>query len=134
MTPASTWNTRLSPSPSIVTPAAGPVIVSAPLVLLSSSGQPVRVMVSAVSNTVLSKSIVLAPGFEFARSISQRSEPAPLSAVLVTVNVDISLRSSRAITAGRVRRLSSRRPQSFHFPPLRSFLAPFQLMAPSFSW
>ena len=30
MTPASTWNTRLSPPPLTVTPAAGPVIVSVP--------------------------------------------------------------------------------------------------------
>ena len=37
VTPASTWNTRLSPPPLTVTPAAGPVIVSVPLVLLSSS-------------------------------------------------------------------------------------------------
>ena len=37
MTPLSTWNTRLSPPPLTVTPADGPVIVSVPLVLLSSS-------------------------------------------------------------------------------------------------
>ena len=37
VTPLSTWNTRLVPPPLIVTPAAGPVIVSVPLVLLSSS-------------------------------------------------------------------------------------------------
>ena len=37
VTPASTWNTRLSPPPLTVTPAAGPVIVSVSLVLLSSS-------------------------------------------------------------------------------------------------
>ena len=37
VTPLSTWNTRLRPPPLTVTPAAGPVIVSVPLVLLSSS-------------------------------------------------------------------------------------------------
>ena len=37
VTPASTWNTRLRPPPLTVTPAAGPVIVSVPVVSLSSS-------------------------------------------------------------------------------------------------
>ena len=37
VTPWSTWNTRLSPPPLTVTPAAGPVMVSPSLVLLSSS-------------------------------------------------------------------------------------------------
>ena len=37
VTPPSTWNTRLSPPPLIVTPAAGPVIVGVPLVSLSST-------------------------------------------------------------------------------------------------
>ena len=55
VTPASTWNTRLSPPPLTVTPAAGPVIVSVPVVLLSSSWVPVRVIVCGVLNTVLSK-------------------------------------------------------------------------------
>ena len=45
VTPASTWNTRLAPPPLTVTPAAGPVIVSVPVVLLSSSWPPVRVIV-----------------------------------------------------------------------------------------
>ena len=40
VTPASTWNTRLSPPPLTVTPAAGPVIVSVPVVSLSSSWLP----------------------------------------------------------------------------------------------
>jgi hypothetical protein len=34
---ASTWNTRLFPPPLTVTPAFGPVIVSVPVVSLSSS-------------------------------------------------------------------------------------------------
>ena len=48
---ASTWNTRLSPPPLTVTPAAGPVIVSVPVVLLSSSWPPVRVIVCGVLKT-----------------------------------------------------------------------------------
>ena len=48
VTPASTWNTRLCPPPLTVTPAAGPVIVSVPVVLLSSSCVPVRVIVCGV--------------------------------------------------------------------------------------
>ncbi len=47
VTPDSTWNTRLSPPPLTVTPAAGPVIVSVPLVLLSASWPPVSVIVCA---------------------------------------------------------------------------------------
>ena len=45
VTNASTWKTRLAPPPLTVTPAAGPVIVSVPVVLLSSSWVPVRVIV-----------------------------------------------------------------------------------------
>ncbi len=37
VTPPSTWNTRLCPPPLTVTPAVGPVIVSVPVVSLSSS-------------------------------------------------------------------------------------------------
>ena len=37
VTPGSTWNTRLALLPETVTPAAGPVIVSVPVVSLSSS-------------------------------------------------------------------------------------------------
>ena len=67
VTPASTWNTRLSPPPLTVTPAVGPVIVSVPLVLLSSSWPcRVRVIVCGDLNTVLSKSIVLVPAVVFA--------------------------------------------------------------------
>ena len=67
---ASTWNTRLRPPPLTVTPAAGPVIVSVPLVLLSSSGPSVRSIVSGVLGSPQSKSTVLAPAVEFARPIS----------------------------------------------------------------
>ena len=45
VTPASTWNTRLSPPPLTVTPAAGPVIVVTPVVSVSSSCVPARVIV-----------------------------------------------------------------------------------------
>ena len=48
VTPASTWNTRLFPPASTVTPAAGPVIVSVPVVSLSSSWPPVRSIVCGV--------------------------------------------------------------------------------------
>jgi hypothetical protein len=58
VTPASTWNTRLAPPPLTVTPAAGPVIVSVPVVSLSSSWVPFRVIVCGVLNTVLSKVMV----------------------------------------------------------------------------
>ena len=54
-------NTRLSPPPLTVTPAAGPVIVSVPCVSLSVElALPVRVIVWAVAKTVGSKVIVLA--------------------------------------------------------------------------
>ena len=75
VTPPSTWNTRLSPPPLTVTPAFGPVIVSVPLVSLSSSWVPVRVIVCGVLNTVLSKVIVSAPPAEFAWPTAQRSVP-----------------------------------------------------------
>ena len=130
----STWSTRLSPRPLTVTPAAGPVIVSVPLVLLSSSWLPLRKIVCGVSKTVLSKSIVLAPAFEFARSISQASEPWPLSKVLVTVNVDISLRSSSSINIGSVRRRWKCRPSAVLRPPLRCSLTPLRLMVLSLPW
>ena len=54
---ALTWNTRLGPPPLTVTPAAGPVIVCVPLVLVSSSWVPVRVIVCGVAKTVGSKVI-----------------------------------------------------------------------------
>ena len=55
MTFGSTWNTRLRPPPLTVTPAAGPVIVCVPPVLLSSSCVPVRVITCGVANTASSK-------------------------------------------------------------------------------
>ena len=107
VTPPSTWNTRLSPPPLTVTPAFGPVIVSVPVVSVSSSWVPVRVIVCGVLNTLLSKAIVSAPPAEFAWPTAQRRVPAlPLSSVLVTVNVD----SSRAVLERQHRRL--------HPPPL----------------
>ena len=54
------------PPPLTVTPAFGPVIVSVPVVSLSSSWVLVRVIVCGVLNTVLSKAIVSAPPAEFA--------------------------------------------------------------------
>ena len=118
VTPASTWNTRLSPPPLTVTPAFGPVIVSVPVVSLSSSWVPVRVIVCGVLNTLLSKAIVSAPPAEFAWPTAQRSVPTlPLSSVLVTVNVDSSLRSSSASNVGRIRRRC--RASTVPRPPLR---------------
>ena len=70
VTPPSTRNTRLSLAPPTVTPAAGPVIEVAPLVSVSSSWVPPRVIVWGELNTVLSKVIVSAPWFEFAISIA----------------------------------------------------------------
>ena len=58
VTPGSTWNTRLALLPLTVTPAAGPVIVSVPVVSLSSSWAPVSVIVCALAKTVGSKVIV----------------------------------------------------------------------------
>ncbi len=55
VTRLSTTNTRLSPPPLTVTPAAGPVIVSFSLVLLSSSWVPGRVIVCGLANTAGSK-------------------------------------------------------------------------------
>ena len=56
--------------PLIVKPATGPQIDSVPLMLLRSSGLPMRVIVSGLLNAVLSKSIVLGPVAAFARSSS----------------------------------------------------------------
>ena len=61
VTPVSTWKTRVWPPPLIVTPAAGPVIVCVPVVLLNSSRSPASVIVFGVLKTVASKSMVLAP-------------------------------------------------------------------------
>ena len=59
-------NTLLTLLPLIVTPAAEPVMVVAPVVSLSSSCVPPRVIVWAVLNTVESKLMVSAPAFELA--------------------------------------------------------------------
>ena len=72
VTPASIWNTRLSPPPLTFTPTVGPEIVSIPVVLLSSSWLPARVIVFGVPNTELAKLIVLAPAVKFARPIAWR--------------------------------------------------------------
>ena len=69
MTPPPTTNTRLAPPPLTVTPAFGPVIVSVPVVSLSSSCVPLRVIVCGVLNIVLSKVIVSAPPAKFAWSM-----------------------------------------------------------------
>src|SRR5262249_56183498 len=52
---------RLSPPPLTVRPAAGPRIVTASLVLLSSSWLPPRVIVCAVAKTIGSKVMVEMP-------------------------------------------------------------------------
>jgi hypothetical protein len=92
VTPWSTWKTRLCPPPLIVTPPAGPVIVSVPVVSLSSSWPEVRVIVCGVANAVGSKVIVWASPTALASRIAWRSEPGPLSSVLLTTKVE------RAIT------------------------------------
>ena len=77
VTPESTWNTRLVPPPLTVTPAAGPVIVSVPLVSLSSSWPSDNVIVWAVAKTVGSKVIVW-PGTALAAAIASRRLVVPL--------------------------------------------------------
>src|SRR5262249_12800459 len=80
VTPPSIWNTRLALLPLIVTPAAGPVIVSVPLVLLSSSWVPVRVIVCGEANTVGSKVMVEIPAeSKLAKAMASRrlKRPAP---------------------------------------------------------
>src|SRR5438309_6957793 len=49
----------------------------------------------------MEKAIVSAPAFALASRIACRKEPAPLSVVLVTVNVDSASRSSRHSTIRR---------------------------------
>src|SRR5262245_1241944 len=61
VTPPSTWNTRLVPPPLTVTPAAGPVMVSVSLVLLSSSWPRLSGIVWALANTMGSKVMVEFP-------------------------------------------------------------------------
>jgi hypothetical protein len=53
VTLGSTWNTRLFPPASTVTPLFGPVIVVAPVVSVSSSWVPLRVIVFGVFRSVL---------------------------------------------------------------------------------
>src|SRR5262249_17871923 len=100
----STWNTRLSPPPLTVTPPAGPVIAVAPVVSVSSSWLPARVIVCGVLNTPLAKVIVSAPAVEFAWPTPQRRLPTlPSSRSLWTVKVDGTVRSSSSSRAGRAR-------------------------------
>jgi len=73
VTPPSTWNTRLSPPPLTVTPWFGPVIVSVPVVSLSSSWVPLRVIICGVLNSVLSNLMVSVPPYKFASPTAQRS-------------------------------------------------------------
>src|SRR5262249_32588051 len=103
----STRNTRLALLPLTVTPAAGPVIVVAPVVSLSSSWLPPRVIVFAVLNTVLSKTIVSGPAFAFAWAIASRRSVWPATCVsvgLFTVKVEGQQRPSSASRARRIRR------------------------------
>jgi hypothetical protein len=82
------------------------VIVSVPVVLLSSSWVPARVIVCGVPKTVGSNAIVLAPGVEFAWAIAWRRSVSPVTGAsvgLFTVNVDKSVRGSSASSVGRVR-------------------------------
>src|SRR5262249_13883167 len=103
----STWKTRLNPPPLTVTPAAGPVIASVPVVSLSSSWPPVRLIVLAVLNTVLSKTIDWSPPLAFARAIAWRRSVRPTTGVsvglLTTIAGDGTQRSSNASRAGRTR-------------------------------
>ena len=91
--------TRPVPPALMVTPAAGPVIVSA---LLSSTGVSYgRLMVCGVLNAVGSKLIVFAPDVKVAWLIAHSSVPGePSSAVLSTVNVESSSRPSSASRTG----------------------------------
>src|SRR5262249_13724439 len=102
----STWNTRLALSPLTVTPTLGPVIVVAPVVSVSSSWVPPRVIVRAVLNTVGSNVIVSSPTFVFAMASASRRSIRPATGVLVgllTTIVDGTQRSSSTSTVGRHR-------------------------------
>jgi hypothetical protein len=95
VTPVSTWNTRFCPPPLIVTPPAGPVIVSVPVMSLSSSWPWVRVIVWGVLKRAGANSIVSAPPPALACPTAQRKLPTlPSSSVFVTVIADSSVRSS----------------------------------------
>ena len=104
VTPGSIANTPLRPPPLTVTPALGPVIVSVPVVSLSSRRLPFSSMVCAVLKTDLSNVIVSAPPFKFAWPTAQANEPVPLLAVLVTTMLDRSRLSSSASNVGCIRR------------------------------
>ena len=99
VTPLSTWNTRLSPPPLTVTPAAGPVIVSVSVVLLSSSCVPVRVIVCGVANTFGSKVMFAFPeGSALARTMAsgRLKRPAPgTREPLVVFTIKLSRRPGR---------------------------------------
>src|SRR5262249_10356066 len=104
VTISSTWNTRLVPPLLTVTPALGPVIEVAPVVSLSSSWVPARVIVRGVLNTPRSKSIVSSPAVEVSWATARRRLAALASSrVLTTVKVDGTVRSSSASTPRRVR-------------------------------
>src|SRR5262249_61482460 len=88
--------------------APGPriVVVAVPV---SSSWPVVRVIVCGVLNR-LENSTVSPPPSVFAWRTAARSEPVPLSLVLLTVNVESSSRPSSAVTVGRSRRRDEPRP------------------------
>ncbi len=96
--------TRLCPLPlTVSSPAPGPLTLTVPAWLVRSSGPCARVIVAGVFRLKL---ISLTPVAASACSTAQRSVPAvgllagALSAVLVTVNVDIRHRSSSRNIAG----------------------------------
>src|SRR5262249_60265664 len=95
---------RPPPPPLPVPPAAGPVIVSVPVLSVSSSWPPVRVIVLAVLNTVLSKTIVSSPPFVFAWAMAWRRSVWPATGVsvglLTTIAGDGTQRSSSTSKAG----------------------------------
>src|SRR6516225_7165768 len=106
LTLASILNTRLALLPLTVTPAAGPVIVSLPLVLLSSSWAPLRMIVRGVAKTVGSKVIWMSLGAAFAMLIAWRrsiSLAIWVSVGLLTMMGAGHQRSSSAWRAGLTR-------------------------------
>ena len=124
VTPPSTSNTRPSPPPLTVTPTLGPVIVCLPVVSLRSSrlpealAGPIRLIVCGVLKSG-PKLMVFAWLSASAWASSYGSEPGVLGfpLVLVTVNVDSSLRSSSTINFGRSR--CRFRPATVRRAPLR---------------
>ena len=77
---APTSSTRLALLPLIVTPAAGPVMVVAPVVSVSVNCVPPRVMVWDVLNTVESKVMASAPVSELAKLTAWRRLRIPAGA------------------------------------------------------